>query len=406
MMTKNFNYVLFICCFVFFPCQVYSFSPPGVLEELQQEMKHILEVSGPSVVTISVLSSHSYQISKDSGILPFFKDTEKKVLSYKNICSGLIYNKDGFIITKSHFNDAAATIRVTLHDSSEYTPEYIGYDEVTGLAVLKINADNVKPAKIGHSKNVEAGNWATIVGNSMGVSPSVSLGIISKIYRDELFEISATINPGNSGSPVFDIEGNVIGIVVAQAYHTNGARISNMFNDGGVALPISKVCYVVENIIEDFKEQHPWLGIQVIPDSTNANNLVLNHVIVNSPAAKAGLRIGDILVKYNNKRIKSPQHLGELIQNTIPGTVVPVSFTRNNSLLNVFVTVGVKPRRFARDSRMKRVKPGNYSYAAQAPGIEHRPDDIMKIENEIKILEQQLFYLKNLINTQKAMKGE
>lgn len=384
--------------FIIPPLNLMGSSPQKVLEELQTEIIKVFEITKSAVVTISTKSSQSYKISKDAGILSFLSDNEEeKTICYKNVCSGLIYNDDGYIITKTGIFSENDEITVTLCNGSLFEPIFIGKDYETGLTVFKINADKICPPRLGNSDNVTAGSWITIIGNSMGVSPSVSVGLVNGILNDELLQLSATINPGNSGSPVFDIHGNAIGILIAKIGATGSVYNSNLFTEGGLAVPINKVRQIVDGIISSYQHKAGWLGVQLNPESTSNEKIVIMNVISNSPADRAGLKKGDILLQFNNISIQKAEQLGKLIENTKPGSTIPISFLRDNTRLNVFATIS---RRNAMNTKMAQAAKNFQTNISQNNYIQTSSYSDIEIRNEIKRLEHQLFQLKMLINKQ------
>jgi len=400
-LKKNKKKILFFSIFsiVLLPHYVLSTSPPQILEQLQHEIRNIFEIAKPSVVTISLISSHSYTISKGNGFFTFLNGgNEERTLSYQNICSGLIYNKDGYVITKSCLVRKSDKFKITLHDGTQYEPEFIGQDYATGIVVLKINSAQLQPSTLGNSDDIGMGSWITIIGNSMGTATSLSFGMVNENYKNEIFEVSATVNPGNNGSPVFDIHGNVIGIVIAQVENSRRLNFNNMLHEGGMVLSINKIRGIADQIIQSYKEQSGWIGIQIDPDTTQPHSVVISRVVANSPAAKARLREEDILEKYNNNTIKSARELGELIKATTPGNTVPVSFLRGNVRLNVFVTVGRKEPYIERNFTLSRDYRDEFLKNFKTVDVRKNHLEMTQIRNEINRLEQQLFYLKSLIN--------
>ena len=342
-MNRIIIYALFAYNLISFPILSYCSPPERILEQLQQEIKEIIEIANPSVVTISLIFSQSYQNSNNDGFFSFFRNKNKeKIYSYNSICSGLIYNKDGYLLTKNAKMVEVDKIKVTLNNGETHTPVFIGRDIITGLTVLKIDAKKITPAKFGDSDKISMGSWVTIIGNSMGISPTISFGIVNKNYENRLFEVSANIKPGNNGSPIFDIYGNMVGVLLAQTNNNDDLNIQSMFHEGGIALPSNKVKEITDNIIKSYIDKIGWLGIQVTSDSLEHKKIILNKIVNNSPAFKAGLKKGDVLFKYNNITINNSNQLGDLIRKTAPGATVPISFKRGAVKLNVFVTVELK----------------------------------------------------------------
>ncbi|MBN1349894.1 trypsin-like peptidase domain-containing protein, partial [candidate division KSB1 bacterium] len=186
-------------------------------------MNRLVESAKPSVVSISSKVNYSYTVASDHSAIPFFDKKEvTRTFSFRNVSTGIIFNKEGYIVTKSNVVQDAEQIEVNTHDNQRYLAAFIGFNLETGLAVIKIDATDLIPVPLGNSDTIKEGDWITLIGNSMGVLPSVSLGLINGIRKeDDLIQLSAFINPGNSGSPVFNTKGEVIGIVAARLNSEN-----------------------------------------------------------------------------------------------------------------------------------------------------------------------------------------
>lgn len=310
-----------------------------VLERLQTEIFQLIHQAKYSVVTISAKSSHSFVINKE-GPFSFLKnDREEKKDNLWTVGSGIIYNEDGYIITRSSILADFEKIKVTLCDETEFEAEYIGTDEKIGLAILKIDGKNLGPIRKGNSDEIPLYSMVLVLGNSMGISPFASFGLINGYTRDGKFILSAPINPGNIGGPVFNLKGEIIGIITAQL-DTDVLMLGPSFLDyshhTGIAIPINQVCLRIDEIIKMHLTQKNWLGIQFDPDSLKKNKLILTNVIPGSPAARVGLKKSDQLIKYNETDLVNIHIVGKLIEQTKPGTSVSINFIRNNRPLKVF----------------------------------------------------------------------
>ncbi len=397
MKSKVINLLVFIYLILISYNLLFAFPRNKVLEQIQNEISELVKIAKPSVVTISSKSSHSYTISKENGILSFFKDTrEEKTIFYNSICSGLIYNEEGYIITKNNELNEFEEIKVILHDGSRYQPVFIGKDPETGITVLKIDAKNLKPPQIDTTEEIQLGAWVTLMGNSMGISPSISFGLVSGLLEHGLIHLSVLVSPGNSGSPVFDIHGKVIGILAAQIEVQRDPANENLFADAGIAFPIAKTCAIANEIIRAYHEETGWIGIQIEPDTAFARHLRIVKVLDGSPADKAGLKKDDILIKFNNETLHHPLQLGRLIKRIKPGSTVPLSFLRSNAHLNVFVTVGKRksysiPQQEAgyRQKSLKNLRHQRVTRDNQA---------VIRLNNKVNRLEQELDQLKNKMN--------
>lgn len=393
--------VINLFLFIYLLTSVHNFSNAfprnNVLEQIQNEISELVKIAKPSVVTISSKSSHSYVISKENGILSFFIDTkEEKTVFYNSICSGLIYNDEGYIITKNNELTEFEEINVILHDGSKYQPVFIGKDQETGITVLKIDANNLQPPEIDTSEELQLGSWVTVIGNSMGISPSISFGLVSGLLEHGLIHLSVLVSPGNSGSPVFNIYGKVIGILAAQIEVERDPAKTDLFTDAGIAFPIIKTCAIADVIIRAYHENNGWIGVQIEPDSAHEGHLRIVKVLEDSPADKAGLKKDDILVKFNNVTPHHPMELGRLIKNTKPGSTVPISFLRSNAHLNVFVTVGKRKsyKTFQADNDY------NQKTSTNIRRQQTRRDNqaVIRLNNKVNQLEQELYQLKTRMN--------
>jgi S1-C subfamily serine protease len=318
---------------------VYSQESP-VLEKLQTEVSNLIHLAKFSVVTISAKTSHCYTIEDDAGILSLFRESRKaKKDNLWKVGSGIIYDSNGYIITRSSYLADFEAIEVKLYNNQKYEAEYIGTDEKTGLALLKITAGLVEPPKMGDSDALSLYSLVMVLGNSMGISPFASFGLISGYTPEDILILSAPINPGNIGGPVFNLKGEIVGIVTAQLVTDvsfSGPAFMDYSHQNSLALPINQICQIIDNIIKMNGEDKGWLGVELYPDSLKTNKIVLKSVIPGSPADRVGLKKGDQLLKYNEIDLNNNEHTGKLIEETKPGTSVSINFIRDNRSLNVF----------------------------------------------------------------------
>lgn len=259
----------------------------------------------------------------------FFHDVPKDLVE-QALGSGVIVDADGFILTNFHVVKDATEIKVKLNNGKEYKAKVVGVDPKTDLALIKINAgEKLKVAPIGDSDKIEIGYWAIAIGNPFGLNQTFTVGVISAKGRSGVLEdnsryenfiqTDAPINPGNSGGPLVDIQGEVIGINTAIATPSGG-------NVGiGFAIPINMAKMVMEQLKEHGKVVRGWLGVSIQDLTPNlaksfkreANSGVLvSEVFKNTPSEKAGLKSGDIIIKYNDKEIKNTTELKDSVEET------------------------------------------------------------------------------------------
>ena len=258
--------------------------------------------------------------------------------------SGVIYREDGYIITNNHVIQGSSSITVTLHDGTEYPATLVATDELTDIAVIKIDATGLQPVTFGDMNKVSVGDAVIAIGNPLGtLSGTATEGIISALEREitidnkamTLLQTSASINPGNSGGGLFDQYGNLIGIVVAKS---SGSDVEGL----GFAIPVDKVESVAKSLVENgYVEGRPMAGITVIdltdPSEAMKYGVSITGVYIKSvtgeKAKAAGLQAGDLIYYLDDDKITSSSQLISLIQTHEVGDVVTFTVVRNNEIL-------------------------------------------------------------------------
>jgi serine protease Do len=267
--------------------------------------------------------------------------------------SGFIISKDGYVITNNHVVSEAEEIVVRLNDRREFTAELIGTDKRSDIAVLKIDATNLPVLKLGDSSNLNVGEWVLAIGSPFGFDHSVTAGIISAIGRSlpnenyvPFIQTDVAINPGNSGGPLFNLDGEVIG-VNSQIYSRTGGFMGLSF-----AVPVNVVKNVYKQLREKGHVARGWLGV-LIQDVTRelAESFDMDHphgaliakVLPDGPAEKAGLEVGDIVVKFNNKKVSFSSDLPPLVGSTPVDSIVPVEIIRRSKHKVIQVKISELP---------------------------------------------------------------
>ena len=262
--------------------------------------------------------------------------------------SGVIYSKDGYIITNNHVIEGASTIKVTLYDGSSYDATLVASDEQTDLAVIKIDKTDLTPVAIGNMDGLSVGDLVVAIGNPLGtLSGKATEGIISALEREitldgktmTLIQTSASINPGNSGGGLFDQHGNLIGIVVAKS---SGSDVEGL----GFAIPCDKVSNVVKSLIENgYVEGRPAAGITIV-DLTSAQKAMQYGVsitgvyiqeVTGENAKKAGLKAGDLIYYLDDVKITDSAILLKTIQSHQVGDTVEFTVVRDNEMKKIKV---------------------------------------------------------------------
>jgi serine protease Do len=290
----------------------------------------------------------------------FFGEIPRKQMG---LGSGVIIDKDGYILTNEHVVEGADKITVTLPDGREYSGEVKGADPRSDLAIIKIKANGLPVAKLGDSNDVKIGQWVLAIGNPFGFmlhnpEPTVTTGVISALHRalprttsrdrdyNDLIQTDAAINPGNSGGPLVNLKGEVIGINVAIFSTTGG------YQGVGFAIPINVAKRIVDSLIEGKKILYGWLGVSVQDlneDLAKYFNLdkkegvIVSNVFEGSPAEKAGIRSGDIIFSFAGKKIRSVRELVRLVGTTEVGRKVEIEILRDNKKKTLQIEIGERP---------------------------------------------------------------
>ena len=251
--------------------------------------------------------------------------------------SGFIISKDGQVVTNNHVVEGASEIVVKLADGEEYPATVLGRDPKTDLALLKIKPRKDLPtATLGDSKSLKVGEWVVAIGNPLGLSNTVTAGIVSAKGReigagpyDDFLQTDAPINPGNSGGPLVNLRGEVVGINTAIAAHGQGI---------GFAIPVDTAKLVVPQLASDGKVHRSWLGVnlqEVTPDLAKSLGLseprgaLVSDVVAESPAQKAGVMKGDVIVEFDGVAVKASRELPRLVAGTPTGKDVTLKVVRD-----------------------------------------------------------------------------
>ncbi|WP_414662475.1 Do family serine endopeptidase [Horticoccus sp. 23ND18S-11] len=252
--------------------------------------------------------------------------------------SGVVITADGYVLTNNHVVEDADEVRVSIGESNKrYVAKVVGRDALTDLAVLKIDATNLSPATFGDSDQLQVGDVVLAIGNPFGVGQSVSRGIVSALSRgvgigplEDFIQTDAAINPGNSGGALLDTDGRVVGINTAILSRSGG------FAGVGFAIPINLVRSVAEQIVNTGRVERGFLGVapQDLTEDLTAQfgadkGALISQVTEDSPASRAGLKAGDVIIKVNATEIRDARHLLLTISQVAPGTDVSLEFLRD-----------------------------------------------------------------------------
>ena len=314
----------------------------------------------PAVVNIftsSEVKTPSSPFMDDPRFRFFFGDEFDNVPQQSSsLGSGVIVSHDGYILTNHHVVEAADEIEVALADGRTAKGHIVGSDPDTDLAVIKIDLGNNLPAiTFGQSDQAHVGDIVLAIGNPFGVGQTVTMGIVSALKRNHLglstfenfIQTDAAINPGNSGGALVDVEGNLLGINSA-IYSPNGGSLGI-----GFAIPTSTAKKVMEQIIQSGSVTRGWVGIAVqdlTPELAESfklkemHGVLIAEVVRGSPADKAGIKAGDILISIDGKAMEDSTTMLETISALPPGKVAVLKLLRNQSEIVVQVKVGKRPK--------------------------------------------------------------
>jgi serine protease Do len=259
--------------------------------------------------------------------------------------SGFIIDPSGVIVTNHHVVGHADRIVVSLTNGRELPAKVIGTDELTDIAVIKVNPPSALPyVTWGDSRQVEVGDWILCAGNPFGLGGSVTAGIVSARGRDigagpfdDFLQLDAPINPGNSGGPTFNMEGQVVAVNTAIVSPTGGSV------GIGFAIPSELVTPIVADLVGKGRIDRGWLGVAVSDSSEASEGVPIASVDHLGPAARAGLRQGDVVTAVNGQRVESARGLIRAIAATTPGNSVRLTVRRGARAMDVSVTVGRRP---------------------------------------------------------------
>jgi serine protease Do len=272
----------------------------------------------------------------------------------QGIGSGVIVTKDGYILTNNHVVDGADEVKVALQDGREFNAKVVGRDPKSDVAVIKISAKDLPAVALADSDKVEVGDVVLAIGNPFGIGQTVTTGIVSATGRggavgldyEDFIQTDAAINPGNSGGALVDAEGRLIGINTAILSRSGG-------NQGiGFAIPVNLARDVMSDLIKEGHVTRGYLGVMIQDltpslakqfDLKDTKGALVGDVTPNSPAQKAGLKDGDVILEFNGKKVTDSRHLKLEVARTQPGDSVPVKVLRDGSTKTLDVKVKELP---------------------------------------------------------------
>ena len=371
----------------------------NILTDLGQAMAEIAETVKPSIVNISTTRT----VQMKGQVNPFFNDpffrrffgdqfNMPKERKTPSLGSGVIVTSDGYILTSSHVIQGAEEINVTLSDKREFKGKIIGNDPMTDIGIIKIDTDNLPAIPWGNSDSLRVGETVLAIGSPYGLSQTVTMGIVSAVGRanvgiadyEDFIQTDAAINPGNSGGALVNVKGELVGINTAIFSTTGG------YQGIGFAVPTNMAKNVMDSLIDKGKVIRGWFGVTIqplTPELAKQFNLkddkgaLIGDGIEKSPAEKAGLMRGDVIIEYEGKKIDEPTQLRNMVANTPPGKKVEVKIIREKKIETKQLTIGELP------VDMQKISQGTYDNLLKGVSIQDLTPEIMtrfKLPDKLK----------------------
>ena len=333
----------------------------SALAQIGNSYADLVEKLQPSVVNISttnLLSEETEEQDENLGIISSNPVIQKYFAPQKSehtsLGSCIFIDEKGYILTNNHVIENAKEIWVTLADESRLQAKLVGADSKTDSAIIKIDSPkSLTPVKLGDSDKIRVGDWIIAIGNPFGLGGSVTAGIVSAKSRDieagsydNFIQTDASINQGSSGGPMFDMNGEVIGVNTA-IFSTSGGSMGI-----GFATPINLLKFVIEEIKSKGKVERGWLGIRIQPQSRDMassiaqkvpSGVMISSVSEDSAAQKAGIEAGDVIIALNEEEVLNPKEFSRKIAETSPGQKIKLDIWRNSQVTRFDLIVEKMP---------------------------------------------------------------
>ncbi len=337
---------------------------PSQIIETSKAFSEIVSSVSPAVVNISttkVVKRDAPPFLEDpffDFFNPFREFGLPKKWKEQSLGSGVIVSADGYIVTNNHVVEQADEIRVILFDKRSFRGKVVGADPKTDIAIVKIDAKALPTAQWGDSDKLQVGEFVLTIGNPFGLSHTVTMGIISAVGRanvgiadyEDFIQTDAAINPGNSGGPLVNIKGELIGINTAIFSKSGG------YQGIGFAVPSNMVRLVMDQLVKQGKVTRGWLGVtiqELTPEISqkfglkNSKGALVGDIAKGSPAEKAGMMRGDIILKFNGKEVKDVGSLRNMVAQSKVGTQVSIKILRGGREYNLNALIVELPKEIA-----------------------------------------------------------
>lgn len=349
-------------------------TPLPKADDLSAAFRQVASEAIPSVVAIEVITKAKQvqgtsPFDENSPLRQYFRNDPQLEEMFKNrmqrrtvpqrkgMGSGFIIKSDGTIMTNNHVVNGADEVKVRLHDGREFIARDIKTDPRTDVAIVRIDAHDLKPIRLGDSRNIHVGDWVLAIGSPFGLDTSVTAGIISAkgrsnriTERADFLQTDAAINPGNSGGPLISLQGEVIGVNTAIATESGG------YDGIGFAIPTHIAGWVSEQLMAHGEVKRGYLGTQIraidaeVARQFNlkaSDGTIVQSVLPGSPAEKAGLEPRDLIVRLEGHKIDSPTTLQGVVEQLTVGKTYPLEVVRDGKPMTLNVTIDAMPKELA-----------------------------------------------------------
>jgi S1-C subfamily serine protease len=371
----------------------YNLTAQTLLTALEQDMRQLVQVAKPSVVTIMAATAN---VKKEGGgLFGLFRGRESNTPEVK-VGSGLIVSSDGFIVTKESVVRESGQIEIVLADGQSLRAELVALDSLSNVAVLKVNGDKLAPARISAAESVQAGSWVAVIGNALGMPQAVSVGVVSAVHESGVIQISANVDPGSNGSPIFNAEGRAVGIVSGRmGLGPDGNIPENFFSCTALVYPLALCLPRLREIVRRYYETRGWLGVRVVADAKDQRLPKVLSVVKDSPAERVGMQVGDVITHFTGQPIESFQMLPEMVAACRPGASENLRVVRGDSVINFNIQIGQQT-----PAALAELQPAPETIADlddSKPSIQEKFKlENLRIHRRIQALEKELQYLRSL----------
>jgi serine protease Do len=371
------------------------------------DFTELVEKQGPTVVNISTTQSVRSPLAPQVPNLPeddpfyeffrrFIPSPGPREFQSQSLGSGFVISADGYVLTNAHVVDAADEITVKLNDKREFKAKVIGADRRTDIALLKIDASGLQAVRVGDPGRLKVGEWVVAIGSPFGFENTVTAGIVSAKGRSlpqenfvPFIQTDVAVNPGNSGGPLFNMRGEVVGIN-SQIYSRTGGFMGLSF-----AIPIDVANDIAQQLRSTGKVTRGRIGVVIQPITkelaesfglSKPLGALVNSVEKGGPADKAGIESGDVILRFDGKSVGSSEDLPRMVGGTRPGSKVAVQLWRNKSAREVQVTVAeLQDDRAARQSRRGGKPPATSQYGLALADLSEAQRKELKVDGGVLV---------------------